>query len=501
MYHGSIPEAIIRAVDQGCDVISISYIGLDRSAATINALNYATANGVIVVWAQGGNSDYEYWIGSWQAVRVSSHDKLGSRWYSRGNIEFSSPGKSLYSISPSGFSSYIVASGNSLATPLTAAAAALLMKKNPSWNVFDIRQALRVSARSGDGQTENWDKNFGWGCVNINTALSLTLDDLGVMSPEEVSVSGTGTTTHTISWNTGTQTRYAYTVVVRTNKSDGPASTPTDGEVVYSGTGSSVELTDVPEGEYYYSVFNRDIFGNWSDTFGDTSDSDGLGTYSFDEAISFLTEKPAGSPIADFEPSTTQEGIVDFPVQFTDTSEGDIVSWHWDFGDGKTSTLQNPNHLYTTTGSFDVSLTVSGSDGTDTITRESLIIVNPGGSISYPNPYTKGLPRNAIPIIIETKSDNLDYSKVKIWLKDGNDNSALIYDGENETSTRVYSTDEGFCRRDMEGNRGVFTFYPQNKYKPAQRIRIEAAVSGSEEKSTIKWGQGIYGECKYGSTE
>jgi PKD repeat protein len=55
-------------------------------------------------------------------------------------------------------------------------------------------------------------------------------------------------------------------------------------------------------------------------------------------------------------------------VQFTDKSTGvDIVSWLWDFGDGTTSTLQNPKHTFTNvTGvnkDFTVTLTITNSRG------------------------------------------------------------------------------------------------------------------------------------------
>ncbi len=48
-------------------------------------------------------------------------------------------------------------------------------------------------------------------------------------------------------------------------------------------------------------------------------------------------------------------------VQFTDSSAGygDTVSWSWDFGDGQTSTLQNPSHTYYTEGVYRASLTVT----------------------------------------------------------------------------------------------------------------------------------------------
>ena len=47
------------------------------------------------------------------------------------------------------------------------------------------------------------------------------------------------------------------------------------------------------------------------------------------------------------------------PVEFVDISLIEPISWQWDFGDGGTSILQNPNHIYETTGTYVVSLTAS----------------------------------------------------------------------------------------------------------------------------------------------
>ncbi len=46
--------------------------------------------------------------------------------------------------------------------------------------------------------------------------------------------------------------------------------------------------------------------------------------------------------------------------QFTDVSTGNPTSWIWDFGDGSTSTDQNPTHFYTSPGNYVVTLTISG---------------------------------------------------------------------------------------------------------------------------------------------
>jgi len=52
-------------------------------------------------------------------------------------------------------------------------------------------------------------------------------------------------------------------------------------------------------------------------------------------------------------------GGVPLQVNFTDLSIGEPSGWHWDFGDGNTSAEQNPSHIYTAPGVYDVSLIVN----------------------------------------------------------------------------------------------------------------------------------------------
>lgn len=49
------------------------------------------------------------------------------------------------------------------------------------------------------------------------------------------------------------------------------------------------------------------------------------------------------------------------PIQFTDASTGFRKGWHWDFGDGATSTAQNPSHQYTLAGTHQVRLVINDS--------------------------------------------------------------------------------------------------------------------------------------------
>ena len=71
--------------------------------------------------------------------------------------------------------------------------------------------------------------------------------------------------------------------------------------------------------------------------------------------------EPRLEPTASFFVSSSAIRAGD-SVTFTDDSVN-AVSWAWDFGDGTTSTVQNPVHTYTTTGTFDVVLRVQNSTG------------------------------------------------------------------------------------------------------------------------------------------
>lgn len=60
-------------------------------------------------------------------------------------------------------------------------------------------------------------------------------------------------------------------------------------------------------------------------------------------------------------------------VQFTDgssDSDGTIASWVWDFGDGSSSSSENPSHTYSSAGDYTVSLTVTDDGGdSDTVSQ------------------------------------------------------------------------------------------------------------------------------------
>jgi|WetSurMetagenome_2_1015567.scaffolds.fasta_scaffold47774_2 PKD repeat protein len=82
-------------------------------------------------------------------------------------------------------------------------------------------------------------------------------------------------------------------------------------------------------------------------------------------------------PSANFTVEPVQGSALE-PVRFTDTSTGNPLSWYWDFGDGETSTLQNPDHTYSYLGVYTVSLKVSNSAGSNISAPREVFMADSG---------------------------------------------------------------------------------------------------------------------------
>ena len=91
---------------------------------------------------------------------------------------------------------------------------------------------------------------------------------------------------------------------------------------------------------------------------------------------------PGEGPFADF--SWAAKGA---RLQFSDHSvghQGELVSWHWDFGDGTTSTQPAPDHVFPTSANYTIALTVLDSDGAqDTQTHIVQVGERPTATFSH----------------------------------------------------------------------------------------------------------------------
>jgi PKD repeat protein len=88
------------------------------------------------------------------------------------------------------------------------------------------------------------------------------------------------------------------------------------------------------------------------------------------------------SPVANFK-SNISSGNAPLTVQFTDLSTGSPTSWKWNFGDGGSSTQQNPTHAYTAAGTYTVNLTASSASGANS-KLATITVLNNGGTSTAP---------------------------------------------------------------------------------------------------------------------
>ncbi len=90
-----------------------------------------------------------------------------------------------------------------------------------------------------------------------------------------------------------------------------------------------------------------------------------------DSTSQFVTLSAGTPPVADFAFQATNLSVV-----FADQSTGNPSSWTWSFGDGASSTLQNPQHAYAQAGTYSVTLTVASTAGSSSKTK--LVTVSAG---------------------------------------------------------------------------------------------------------------------------
>ncbi len=99
----------------------------------------------------------------------------------------------------------------------------------------------------------------------------------------------------------------------------------------------------------------------------------------------YVSISPPVPPTASFTAYPTGALTVT-PVEFSDASvdgSRNINRWSWDFGDGETSTLRNPEHIYVDPGTYSVTLTVTATElnspyDQDSLTKEDYITVERG---------------------------------------------------------------------------------------------------------------------------
>jgi gliding motility-associated-like protein len=133
-------------------------------------------------------------------------------------------------------------------------------------------------------------------------------------------------------------------------------------------------------------------------------------------------------------------GTAPLPVNFTDNSSSNVISWQWDFGNSASSSSSDPSNIYGSSGTFVVVLTVTNASGC-TDTAHAIIIVDDIPSVlTVPNVFTPNADgTNDIFLVETTGLDKYDMTIYDRWgVLVFNTNDPLVsWDGKSTSGVDV----------------------------------------------------------------
>jgi PKD repeat protein len=358
-------SAFYYAANNGARIASCSW-GSSNSGGIGAAVDYFLASGGIVFVAAGnsGNQTADYLNGRGDCVSVAATTESdnGASFTNYGTwVDICAPGNNIYATyhdhTDPNTNYWAALSGTSMATPLTAGVAGLVWSQNPAWTASQVKTQLFSTADNIDAYlSSQYIGKMGAGRVNAYAAVNTGPPPAPVANFSGSPTSGTAPlTVNFTDLSTGSITSWSWTF------GDGGTSTAQNPSHQFTSAGTyTVSLTVTGPGG-----------------------SDG------ETKTNYITVNACVAPVANFSGSPTS-GTAPLTVNFTDLSTNSPTGWNWTFGDGGSSTAQNPAHTYTTAGTYTVTLTASNSCGSDGETKTGYITVTQP-TVDYATlPYSTG---------------------------------------------------------------------------------------------------------------
>jgi subtilisin family serine protease len=166
----SISRGVRYAVQNGARVINLSLRGNDPLPQTSAAIAEARRAGVLVVAASGNDGQNRVtYPGAYEGVLAVGSSVNGRRSsFSNGGdrLDMTAPGENVRSTQNG---SYGERSGTSMSSPYVAAAAALVMARNPQWTAEQVKAQLLNTAT--DFGARGKDADFGYGEIDLYAAV------------------------------------------------------------------------------------------------------------------------------------------------------------------------------------------------------------------------------------------------------------------------------------------------------------------------------------------
>lgn len=332
------------SIEAGDRIANVSYAGVS-SASNRTTATYIRSLGGLLFWGAGnsggslGSPDRD----ADDLLVIGASTSTDTRWIDSNHglfVDLFAPGHLITTTDSGSDSDYATASGTSYASPIAAGVAAMIWSARPGLSPDDVEAILKASC--DDIGDPGVDPVFGYGRVSLLGALTEDGSTVPVASfdgyPTEV-YSPMGV--HFQDRSTGVPTSWSW------DFGDGTGSTEASPMHVYAAPGV-----------YTVSLTVGNALGSDSHTITDFVTVDLL------------------PPVAAFAAAPTG-GLAPVTVAFVDqTLSGQPLTWSWDFGDGGTSTLQDPVHTYTTSGIYTVTLQATNAFGTDTVVKSDLVAVD-----------------------------------------------------------------------------------------------------------------------------
>ena len=112
-------------------------------------------------------------------------------------------------------------------------------------------------------------------------------------------------------------------------------------------------------------------------------------------------------PVANFSSNVTS-GYAPLSVQFTDLSKN-TNEWNWKFGDGNSSTDQNPMHTYSAAGTYTVNLTTINANGTDSkLATINVLVPQPVQTVLPVSNFSSNVTGGYAPLSVQFKDLSQD---------------------------------------------------------------------------------------------
>ncbi|MCP3917774.1 MAG: PKD domain-containing protein [bacterium] len=339
-----LQHAVRVSIESGDRVASVSYSGVANSS-NLTTATYVKSIGGLMVWAAGNNSanlnfgdrdaDDLIVVGA-----TNSADARASFSAYGPFVDLFAPGVGVLTTDAGSDTDYAAVDGTSFACPLAAGLCATIWSVAPGLTPDEVESALKLG--SDDIGAMGVDSIFGYGRINVPGSLQRVANVPPTAGFEGLPMSGTSPLTVAfLDQSTGIPTSWSW------GFGDGGTSALREPNHTYATSGI-----------YTVTLTVTNAYGTDTQT-----RIDYIG-------VDFVP------PVADFTGMPTT-GSSPLTVDFLDGSSGGApTSWLWDFGDGATSTAQNPTHTYSASGFYSVVMTAGNAYGSDTLTRTNYVAVD-----------------------------------------------------------------------------------------------------------------------------